>query len=243
MCDISKPQVVLFILQVKGFGCSSFSLLFDDIETDMCPADKEAFSSFAHAQVSITNEVYQHLGEPDTFLFCPTGMTVKQSYLTWQPSSLKHVKIRHCLLSCVTPDYCAAFCTPNVSQSSYLHTVGDKLLPRIDILWTGKLAPNPGSTCVQAVDRCNHKDRKTFQSFVLFRSKSGIPQNLSWVHRRGVVCTEEGASYLGQYPRQRLRSTKDFPWTLQGKYLLSTFTLTLCTRWIYFASISTTPPS
>lgn len=36
-------------------------------------------------------------------------------------------------------DYCAAFCTPNVSQSSYLHTVGEKLLPGIDILWTGKI--------------------------------------------------------------------------------------------------------
>lgn len=92
--------------QVKEFGCRSFSLLFDDIESEMCPADKQAFSSFAHAQVAITNAVYQHLGEPETFLFCPT-------------------------------DYCAAFCTPNVSQSSYLHTVGEKLLPGIDILWTG----------------------------------------------------------------------------------------------------------
>lgn len=92
--------------QVKEFGCRSFSLLFDDIETEMCPADKRAFSSFAHAQVAITNAVYRHLGEPETFLFCPT-------------------------------DYCAAFCTPSVSQSSYLHTVGDNLLPGIDILWTG----------------------------------------------------------------------------------------------------------
>ncbi|XP_074485101.1 protein O-GlcNAcase [Sebastes fasciatus] len=92
--------------QVKQFGCRSFSLLFDDIDREMCPADKQAFSSFAHAQVAITNAVYQHLGDPDTFLFCPT-------------------------------DYCAAFCTPSVSQSSYLHTVGEKLLPGIDILWTG----------------------------------------------------------------------------------------------------------
>ncbi|KAM3622768.1 uncharacterized protein V6R79_002877 [Siganus canaliculatus] len=92
--------------QVKEFGCRSFSLLFDDIEAEMCPADKRAFSSFAHAQVAITNAVYRHLGEPETFLFCPT-------------------------------DYCAAFCTPSVSQSSYLHTVGDNLLPGIDILWTG----------------------------------------------------------------------------------------------------------
>lgn len=68
-----KPQAVLFVPQVKEFGCSSFSLLFDDIETEMCPADKQAFSTFAHAQVAITNAVYQHLGEPETFLFCPTG--------------------------------------------------------------------------------------------------------------------------------------------------------------------------
>uniref|UniRef100_A0A4W5PG13 protein O-GlcNAcase n=1 Tax=Hucho hucho TaxID=62062 RepID=A0A4W5PG13_9TELE len=92
--------------QVSGFGCSSFSLLFDDIETEMCPADKQAFSSFAHAQVAVTNEVFTHLGQPDTFLFCPT-------------------------------DYCAAFCTPTVSQSAYLHTVGENLLPGIDVLWTG----------------------------------------------------------------------------------------------------------
>lgn len=60
-------------LQVSHFGCKSFALLFDDIDHNMCPADKEVFSSFAHAQVSITNEIFQYLGEPDTFLFCPTG--------------------------------------------------------------------------------------------------------------------------------------------------------------------------
>lgn len=59
--------------QVREFGCSSFSLLFDDIEAEMCPADKQAYCSFAHAQVDITNAVYRHLGEPATFLFCPTG--------------------------------------------------------------------------------------------------------------------------------------------------------------------------
>ncbi|KAF5905163.1 protein O-GlcNAcase-like [Clarias magur] len=92
--------------QVCELGCRSFALLFDDIEPEMCAADTEAFSSFAHAQVYITNQVYEHLQEPQTFLFCPT-------------------------------DYCAAFCTPNVSQSSYLLTVGENLLPGIDVLWTG----------------------------------------------------------------------------------------------------------
>ncbi|KAL6101820.1 oga [Pungitius sinensis] len=92
--------------QVSHFGCKSFALLFDDIDHNMCPADKEVFSSFAHAQVSITNEIYQYLGEPETFLFCPT-------------------------------EYCGTFCFPNVAQSPYLHTVGEKLLPSIEVLWTG----------------------------------------------------------------------------------------------------------
>uniref|UniRef100_A0A667Y790 Protein O-GlcNAcase n=1 Tax=Myripristis murdjan TaxID=586833 RepID=A0A667Y790_9TELE len=92
--------------QVSHFGCKSFALLFDDIDHNMCPADKEVFSSFAHAQVSITNEIFQYLGEPETFLFCPT-------------------------------EYCGTFCYPSVSQSPYLHTVGEKLLPGIEVLWTG----------------------------------------------------------------------------------------------------------
>nr|XP_055208762.1 protein O-GlcNAcase isoform X1 [Gorilla gorilla gorilla] len=92
--------------QVSQFGCRSFALLFDDIDHNMCAADKEVFSSFAHAQVSITNEIYQYLGEPETFLFCPT-------------------------------EYCGTFCYPNVSQSPYLRTVGEKLLPGIEVLWTG----------------------------------------------------------------------------------------------------------
>ncbi|KAK7118960.1 hypothetical protein R3I94_020967 [Phoxinus phoxinus] len=60
------------LTQVCAFGCRSFALLFDDIETEMCVSDKEAFSSFAEAQVSVTNEVFLHLDEPHTFLFCPT---------------------------------------------------------------------------------------------------------------------------------------------------------------------------
>lgn len=69
----NDPRSSPSVPQVKEFGCRSFSLLFDDIETEMCAADKQAYSTFAHAQVAITNAVYQHLGEPETFLFCPTG--------------------------------------------------------------------------------------------------------------------------------------------------------------------------
>ncbi|XP_017770301.1 PREDICTED: protein O-GlcNAcase isoform X2 [Nicrophorus vespilloides] len=57
--------------QVSQFGCVAFALLFDDIEPEMSEADKEVFQSFAHAQVSVTNEIYQHLNQPK-FLVCPT---------------------------------------------------------------------------------------------------------------------------------------------------------------------------
>ncbi|XP_074640311.1 protein O-GlcNAcase-like isoform X2 [Tubulanus polymorphus] len=91
--------------QVNQFGCTSFALLFDDIEIEMCEADKEMFQSFAHAQVSVTNEVYQHLGQ-SKFLFCPT-------------------------------EYCSTRAVPDVKTSEYLNTLGTKLLPGIDIMWTG----------------------------------------------------------------------------------------------------------
>lgn len=57
--------------QVAQFGCEAFALLFDDIESEMSEPDKEMFQSFAHAQVAVTNDVYNHLGAPK-FLFCPT---------------------------------------------------------------------------------------------------------------------------------------------------------------------------
>ena len=54
-------------------------MLFDDIDCDMCPADAKVFPSFAHAQVEATNEVFSHLEQPQTFLFCPTGEGVDQN--------------------------------------------------------------------------------------------------------------------------------------------------------------------
>ena len=59
--------------QVKQLGNPAFALLFDDIEPELSETDKEVFNSFATAQVSITNEVYQHLSQ-SIFRFCPTGM-------------------------------------------------------------------------------------------------------------------------------------------------------------------------
>lgn len=91
--------------QVSQFGCNAFALLFDDIEPEMSEADKEVFQSFAHAQVSVTNECYQHLSQPK-FLLCPT-------------------------------QYCSTRAAPNVTDSEYLNTLGAKLMPEIDIMWTG----------------------------------------------------------------------------------------------------------
>ena len=57
---------------MSTFGCKAFALLFDDIDPELSEADRSVFASFGHAQVSVVNEVYEHLGQPK-FLFCPTG--------------------------------------------------------------------------------------------------------------------------------------------------------------------------
>ena len=62
-----------FISKVRSLGCESFALLFDDIEPQLHPADEVRFQTPAHAQAYVTNEVYHHMGAPNTFLFCPTG--------------------------------------------------------------------------------------------------------------------------------------------------------------------------
>jgi hypothetical protein len=39
----------------------------------MSQQDKDNFASFAHAQVAVTNEIYDYLDKPNILLFCPTG--------------------------------------------------------------------------------------------------------------------------------------------------------------------------
>ncbi|XP_013874525.1 protein O-GlcNAcase isoform X2 [Austrofundulus limnaeus] len=103
-CDLTLLKRKL--KQVSDLGCQAFAILFDDIDHSMCQADSEAFTSFAHAQVTVTNEIYRFLGEPDVFLFCPT-------------------------------EYCGSLCSPSVSKSPYLQTIGEDLLPNITVIWTG----------------------------------------------------------------------------------------------------------
>ena len=62
-----------FCLQVRTFGCSSFALLFDDIEPELNLRDRRVFSTQAEAQCIVTNKIYQQLQPTDVFLFCPTG--------------------------------------------------------------------------------------------------------------------------------------------------------------------------
>ncbi|CAK9299287.1 unnamed protein product [Gordionus sp. m RMFG-2023] len=61
--------------QVATFGCTSFALLFDDIDAELSVSDKLKFKSFADAQSIVTNEIYEHLGKPN-FMFCPTEYCV-----------------------------------------------------------------------------------------------------------------------------------------------------------------------
>jgi hypothetical protein len=74
------PHVYLFTcpIQVAEFGCEAFALLFDDILPEMSDSDKEVFQSFAHAQVSVTNEIFEHLGRT-RFLFCPTQYSASRA--------------------------------------------------------------------------------------------------------------------------------------------------------------------
>jgi hypothetical protein len=40
----------------------------------MSEEDKKHFSSFGHAQVALTNELYNYLNKPNIFIFYPTGL-------------------------------------------------------------------------------------------------------------------------------------------------------------------------
>lgn len=58
--------------QLLSLGCSSFAILFDDIEPSICnERDRGVFENYANAQVLVSNHIYQHLKCPK-FLFCPT---------------------------------------------------------------------------------------------------------------------------------------------------------------------------
>lgn len=65
-------KLLWFLFQVAAFGCQAFSILFDDIDPELSDVDQSVFASSACAQVSLVNDLYQHLSQPK-FFFCPTG--------------------------------------------------------------------------------------------------------------------------------------------------------------------------
>ncbi|MDZ7799608.1 MAG: beta-N-acetylglucosaminidase domain-containing protein [Trueperaceae bacterium] len=94
--------------QVLDFGAEGVTLLFDDIDPALSPADARAFPSPAHAQADVANELHAHLqdrgGVP--LLLCPT-------------------------------EYCDRMADPSPEESPYLRTLGEDLHPGIDVYWTG----------------------------------------------------------------------------------------------------------
>jgi protein O-GlcNAcase/histone acetyltransferase len=121
-------------LQVARLGCESFALLFDDIESEMQESDK-VFASFALAQVTVANAVFDFLNHPQ-FFFCPTGIRAMRD------ASLA--------------EYCESRATPTLNESEYLHSLGKKLRPEIEILWTGLCLPLSSHPCRSACRLASH---------------------------------------------------------------------------------------
>ena len=65
--------------QVKDFGCPSFALLFDDIDSNLDEEDEKEFKTPEAAQSKVTNDLFQHLQPTDVFMFCPTGLSLLNS--------------------------------------------------------------------------------------------------------------------------------------------------------------------
>jgi protein O-GlcNAcase/histone acetyltransferase len=104
-------------------GCEHWALLFDDIECEMSQEDQTRFASFAHAQVAVTNEIYDYLEKPNLLLFCPTG---RYSLFA---RTIDFIDL--------FAEYCNRMARPSLETSSYLQTIGNGLHPDIDIFWTG----------------------------------------------------------------------------------------------------------
>lgn len=206
-CDLTLLKRKL--RQVSDLGCQAFAVLFDDIDHSMCQADSEVFSSFAHAQVSVTNEIYRFLGEPPVFLFCPT-------------------------------EYCGSLCTPSVSKSPYLQTVGEDLLPNISVIWTGSkvISRKLSAECLSEVESVlqrppliwDNLHANDYDSRRLFLGpfKGRDPQLRS--HLRGLLLNpncEFEANYiplhtLGSWHRACLEEEKDEEWEYCPERALTT---------------------
>lgn len=95
--------------QLLEVGVEHFALLFDDLPGDMREEDCQAFPSLAAAQCSVANDVY-----------------------LWVRGHSPDCRF----LFCPTP-YCGRMESWHLAGAGYLETVGERLDPQIDVLWTG----------------------------------------------------------------------------------------------------------
>ena len=106
------PAELAFLLrrldQFVSLGLTHFALLFDDIPSTLRPEDAAQFPSFAAAQCHIANAAW-------AYLCAKNGAR---------------------LFFCPT-EYCGRMAGGDVTQSSYLQTLGQELGTAIDICWTG----------------------------------------------------------------------------------------------------------
>lgn len=95
--------------QMLSVGCRAFALLFDDIQERLHGSDLKQYGSLASAQCHVANALFEWLSQ--------------RSHETR-------------LLFCPTA-YCGRMLAQGIGGPNYLSIIGQKLLPEIDIFWTG----------------------------------------------------------------------------------------------------------
>lgn len=95
-----------------------------------------------HGPFSVMTEVRSQKKEKKKEMFC---------FLFGYVSKL-------CCSSCLCYDlseYCTSRAVPNIQSSGYLNTLGAKLLPGIDVMWTGRFGHN-GNVCYKNKIKVDH---------------------------------------------------------------------------------------
>ena len=95
--------------ELLRLGCRRFALLLDDIPDALDPADAARFGTLAAAQADVANRAQEWIDS-----HVPGGS----------------------LMLCPTP-YCDRMAAAGLGGAGYLDTLGERLAPAIDILWTG----------------------------------------------------------------------------------------------------------
>ncbi|KAM7535864.1 hypothetical protein Aperf_G00000099991 [Anoplocephala perfoliata] len=114
--------------QAVSLGCNAFALLFDDIDTRLSPPDQDTFGSPARAQVALTNKVYEALGRPEVFLFCPTEYCASRALPNVQNSSY---------LATLGSDLMEA--NGIIPKTASQHLLKLRHKAGINVMWTGPL--------------------------------------------------------------------------------------------------------